>query len=611
MVPGPWNVGNQSAFNEGTYSATSWNSSGFLDLKASELMRDPSMVLLMHLNNNSAIGENATLAVDESGRGNNGTLTNGASWTTSGKFGSALSFDGSDDYVNLGSNIFTNSNKGAINFWMKQSSYPFGDYPNYQDRPLDFTAIAFYMLTDGIIRCYMSGGIHGYVDFSDTVQMPLDEWHMVTFVWNTTSTNFYVDGVVKQSKAGDYPNFEGFSSNYYFGNAVDNPYWWNGTIDEVVVYNRSLSSEEIADHYQYRRGFYQSKVYDAGANASWKNLTWSEAAPYGEELPNNGYNEKAADVMGGANMTGDVLLLHLNNDSAYGENSTHAYDFSGLGNNGTVNGNAIWIPAGKFGGTFQFDGNDDYIQLNSQADTLASGWNEITIMAWAKYTDCASQNYGRCSFLIHSTPGAGWQFDLVGGTNWEIPANTFGARFNDNMAPTYPRLMMGPNVGFTNDGNWHHLAATYKRNGKTYFYIDGVKQNTYYYGSENAGDYALANMNTPVLIGDEPFGYGNLNGSVDEVAIWNRSLSTDEILAIYKRGASNLKFQARSCGDDACSGESFAGPANNASAFFTSAQFSNLTSLANNRYFQWKALFETTNANYTPWLYNTTAGYGS
>jgi hypothetical protein len=45
-----------------------------------------------------------TTAKDLSGNGNNGTLTNGPTWTTQGKYGGAVSFDGSDDYVEIAGN---------------------------------------------------------------------------------------------------------------------------------------------------------------------------------------------------------------------------------------------------------------------------------------------------------------------------------------------------------------------------------------------------------------------------------------------------------------------------------------------------------------------------
>src|SRR5450759_5412343 len=60
-----------------------------------------------------------TNATDSSGMGNNGTLTNGPTWTT-GKVGGALSFDGTDDYVNVPDNPSLDmSGNLTIEFWHK------------------------------------------------------------------------------------------------------------------------------------------------------------------------------------------------------------------------------------------------------------------------------------------------------------------------------------------------------------------------------------------------------------------------------------------------------------------------------------------------------------
>ncbi len=42
-----------------------------------------------------------TTATDNSGRGNTGTLTNGPTWSAAGKYGSAVLFDGSNDFINI------------------------------------------------------------------------------------------------------------------------------------------------------------------------------------------------------------------------------------------------------------------------------------------------------------------------------------------------------------------------------------------------------------------------------------------------------------------------------------------------------------------------------
>jgi hypothetical protein len=104
---------------------------------------------------------------------------------------------------------------------------------------------------------------------------------------------------------------------------------------------------------------------------------------------------------------------------------------------------------------------------------------------------------------------------------------------------------------------------------------------------------------------------------MDEVAIWNRALSTAEMLQLYQRGASRLKFQVRTCDDSACAGESWQGPDGTSASYFSelnnntvpltgsgdvkatlpSMLFSQFISPpANNRYFQYRVIFESDTA---------------
>lgn len=91
-------------------------------------------------------------------------------------------------------------------------------------------------------------------------------------------------------------------------------------------------------------GNFTSQIFNAGSISQWNNISWFTEVPYNQELPDNQAVE-TGDFLRGANMTGNVLLLHFNNDSAYGENDTHVYDFSGNGNNGTIT-SAIWNSSG-------------------------------------------------------------------------------------------------------------------------------------------------------------------------------------------------------------------------------------------------------------------------
>ena len=93
----------------------------------------------------------------------------------------------------------------------------------------------------------------------------------------------------------------------------------------------------------------------------WNNGVFSNVTCDGEnltlsytELPNYGFQR---DWM---NMSGNVLLYHLNNDSSYGENETRVFDFSGNGNNGSININAdsVFTPLTK---GFYFNGSENII----------------------------------------------------------------------------------------------------------------------------------------------------------------------------------------------------------------------------------------------------------
>ena len=76
-------------------------------------------------------------------------------------------------------------------------------------------------------------------------------------------------------------------------------------------------------------------------------------------------------------------------------------------------------------------------------------------------------------------------------------------------------------------------------------------------------------------------------------------------------GALNVTFQIRSCDDSACSEETFVGPDNTSSTYFTNATYNllNETLSPNNTYFQYKAFFYTQDQNYTPMLFNVSIGY--
>ena len=105
---------------------------------------------------------------------------------------------------------------------------------------------------------------------------------------------------------------------------------------------------------------------------------WSLNQTKYPELPNN----QEYDSLNEINMTGNVLLMHFNNNSAYGENNSYVYDFSGTGNNGTCSGTgcpSFNASLGKIRDALKFDGSDS---LNIPSSQNLNITDVVTMEAW-------------------------------------------------------------------------------------------------------------------------------------------------------------------------------------------------------------------------------------
>ena len=191
---------------------------------------------------------------DSSGNGNDGIIY-GASWVD-GKFGKALSFDGKDDSIKNVWNQAFNSEL-TISLWFKSSGGGGGRYP----RLFEFsdptgsssysTALAYD--SDGSLRawteCKTSGKRSGVIDYSGTTYDD-NIWHLGTYTYDGNTGILYIDGVLKQS-AADNPCSDIYDGKtFVIGNYYPGGYSFNGIIDEVRIYNRALTVEEIKEHYE-------------------------------------------------------------------------------------------------------------------------------------------------------------------------------------------------------------------------------------------------------------------------------------------------------------------------------------------------------------------------
>jgi hypothetical protein len=204
-----------------------------------------------------------------------------------------------------------------------------------------------------------------------------------------------------------------------------------------------------------------------------------------------------------------------------------SYDNDGTIYNGSLScanppnsdGCPAWID-GKFGRALSFDGIDDFVEIGY--DELIGVENgDFVLEAWIKGTH--SQKDEKIYVLT-------LQDDFGFIVSFGLDSESLGMwyRFTDNSGGTF---YLGHDVL---DGTWHHVVV--KRSGNNYYFYDN---GIFIDSSTQTKD--LKSQKTVRTIGGWDATSGNFNGTIDEVRIYNRALSEEEIKENYNARASNYQ----------------------------------------------------------------------
>ena len=202
-------------------------------------------------------GTGSTTAADSSGNANNGTLTNmdsATDWVT-GRLSDALDFDGVNDYVSIPNNNaslrFTGN--GTISTWVKMDSLSSGYiFEKQSDAGTNEWGMFLAMTADGrpwVAVVHTDGVAHQHSLYSTTA-IQTGQWVHIAGVWNSPNLEIYINGVLADiQNIGTGTLRTGTTNPSIIGAAKDVPTImdpFNGQIDDVRLYNRALTSEEIA-----------------------------------------------------------------------------------------------------------------------------------------------------------------------------------------------------------------------------------------------------------------------------------------------------------------------------------------------------------------------------
>jgi len=206
---------------------------------------------------------------------------------------------------------------------------------------------------------------------------------------------------------------------------------------------------------------------------------------------------------------------------AYYTFNGNANDASGNGNNGTVYG-GVTLTADRFGlpnAAYDFDGSTGYIDVPENALLNALTTN-FTLSAWIWQAGSSTNGYRILDKCPAGEPG-GWTFDTLNcssGTGHRLRLQGAADNSCNVNGQTDYSLMQ-----------WHHVVATVSGTTGT-LYLDG--------SATGSGDVGTIPANTlDVYLGMAHPGRGAgfwFNGIIDDVRIYNRALSPDDVAVLYE-----------------------------------------------------------------------------
>jgi hypothetical protein len=448
-----------------------------------------------------------TTVYDKSFNDNDGTINGGAAWVD-GKSGTALSFDGTDDYISIANDAVFNfgTNDFSASLWMKTSSATFGAIAGNGDASIN-DGWNIDKNADGTIRCRLLD--NASYDASTTAAYNDNSWHHVSCVRNGDNIYIFIDGILRGSGSGvdninvsNTENFKIGARNY--GTEQGNmPF--AGLIDEVRVYNYARTADEVlAD-------------YNDGL-----------AAHLGENNQDLSYG----------------LVGYWDMEEGSGQT---VYDKSGNGNNGTLDTSSTTELAkpfftighdayGENGMGLGLTGRSEYVNAGTGSSLQLTSAG--TIALWVKPNSLDQDDFA--NFVTRRSNSSGGSYaNYSYSFHWRGSEDLIRLAISDGSALDIATMPLPTDLG------WHHMVGLWDGTNLK-LYMDGVLAMTPVSQTRNA---QAGSTFTTSLAGysfsTSAIGRQEFNGTLDEIRIYNRALSEDEIRMLYnqKKPILEMKFE--------------------------------------------------------------------
>jgi glucose/arabinose dehydrogenase len=183
-----------------------------------------------------------TVAKDSSGRGHDGTIK-GALWTTTGKVGGALSFNGSTDWVTVAdANDLDLTNALTLEAWVKPKTLKSWQAVISKEAP---GTIAYALYATGGSVAQPNAWIGPSGSYSPT-PLTAGRWTHLAAVYDASTLRLYVDGQLVDTRTGVAAPPATTGVLRIGGSGVWSGEQFDGLIDEIRVYDRALTAADVA-----------------------------------------------------------------------------------------------------------------------------------------------------------------------------------------------------------------------------------------------------------------------------------------------------------------------------------------------------------------------------
>ena len=422
--------------------------------------------------------ESGTTIYDHSNNSNDGEMKNGPHWVA-GIHGTAIEFDGVDDYIEVPHNESLNvGNKSfTIEFWMKRDDIPESSDAENEDWIVSKVVSAhphvgfqISMLCqpaeNGLLRFQIYSTPDDYEYVYTTVPYDDGLYHHVACVKDgTNSISIFVDGELDNSKTmttatGSLDNTEDLvigATNLYARH-------YDGVLDEVVIHNKALEPED----------FYGLRFSPSSIVGMWS-------------LDEN---------------TGTTIS-----------------DSSKNSNNGTIDGPS-WSP-GIHDSGLSFDGSNDIVTIDHD-DSLNFGNGSFSIEFWMKHDDIPESNDANdMDFILEKRQDSGDIGYLIGLHCYPSINGQIEFWIGDDESSDSENIYSDVAV---DDNEWHHILCVKNEDKELSIYVDGELTNT----KNIEKVHGNTSNDESLVLGADSAPARYLDGILDEIVFHNSAITPEE-----------------------------------------------------------------------------------